>query len=137
VISTKCSFSNASNKYTKSLKEKDKLMNKINQTNKKIEDSRHLYICEGLLYFSKDKRKDLLNQAEALFYSKEIIKKLRSINDENWNTDTVDENLIRDFETVESFVNGHTHLWEKSIIFKLGGTVQGEEEKEGYSNEQF
>ena len=135
MISAKRSFSNASNKYNKTLNEKTMLIQKLMQNDEKIQKEQNVYISEGLLYFSKDKRTDLLNQAKDLCYSKDIIKKLSNIKDENWNTDTVDENLIRDFESIEKFVNKHTPLWQKSFIYKLGGTIQSEEEKGGYTNE--
>ena len=96
------------------------LQKKKEQIEKNIDEDRKNKCNKGMLYYCENKRAAILDQAENLPYSKQTINRLRSIDNENWNSDHIDLNTIADFEAVEKYVNDNTPAWEQSPIAKLG-----------------
>ena len=134
--SIKRKFSNVAKKYNRSLNDKKKILERLEKQNSTIMQQQNEYICFGLLYYTKERRKNLLLRAEKLCYSKKIIDNLNQFSDENWNSDSVNEQIIKDFETMESYVNEHTPSYEKSVMFALGKTFfQNDIEEVEYKNE--
>ena len=87
---------------------------------------KNTYITKGLLYYDNKKRASLLESAETLCYSKDSISHLRSFTCENWNSDNVTIEDIREFQSIESYVHQNLPLWEKSVIAKFGKFVNQE-----------
>lgn len=78
------------------------------------------YVTKGLLYYDIKKRKSLLESAETLCYSKTAIEHLKTFTHENWNSDNVTIEDIKELETIEAFVSQNSPIWEKSLFAKLG-----------------
>lgn len=125
-------FSNATNKYDKSLKEQHELLKKLQQATTDVDNNKNIYVSEGLLYFTEERRTKLINKAESLCYSKEILNKLKYIKDEDWNSDSVDENIIRDLQAIEKFVNDHTPFIDKTFLNTIGRAVLQMNEDDKY-----
>lgn len=96
------------------------LQRKREDLEKKIQKDRENKVVKGLLYYSEERRSVLLDKADELKYSRKTIQRLRTYDKNQWNTDSVDHDLIADFETVEKYVNGNTPSWEKSPFAKFG-----------------
>ena len=96
------------------------LLEKKATINAQCEQDTHNRIVKGMLYYDASKRKALLDKAEALKYSRQTLDRLRSYNDDMWNEDNVNNDIISDFEAVEKYVDDNAPAWEKSFLAKLG-----------------
>lgn len=96
------------------------LQKRKRELEKKIEIDRQNKCETGILYYSENKRDSLLSKAEELHYSEDALIRLRSIDEEHWNSSYVENDTIDDFEAVEKYVKEKTPAWEKSPVTKLG-----------------
>lgn len=88
---------------------------------KLVQKERDNVVSTGLQYY-KNRRGPLLEEAEKLCYSKKAIEALRAIDDENWNTDSIDYDTIAALQTMEQFVGEHTPHWKKGLLYRIGKT---------------
>ncbi len=78
------------------------------------------YVVCGLLYYTNEKRAELLNMAEELCFSKSLINSLKKFDTSNWDIDNVFVEDIKNFETIEEYVKKNTPKWKKNIFKKIG-----------------
>lgn len=116
-------FKSASKKLTKAETKEFLQKRQYEEAQKETVNCTNTYFTKGLLYYDNDKRVTLLKSAEKLCYSKVAIEHLKSFNCENWNSDNVTLDDIRELESIEEFVQNNTPLWEKSMFTQLGKFV--------------
>ena len=81
---------------------------------------KNTFVTKGLLYYNNKKRESLLESAESLCYSKNAIERLKSFTCENWNSDNVTIDDIKQLQSIEAYVQQNSPRWERSLLFKLG-----------------
>lgn len=77
-------------------------------------------VLAGCNYYDEKRRKDILNRAEELHYSNREINKIRNIEKNDWNPDTVGIEEIAELDAMEQYVHDNKIWWEKSFIYKVG-----------------
>ena len=66
----------------------------------------------------KNKRKELLEQAQKLGYSPDKLNDLMPYI-ENWNQDVVDNDKLDSFRIVEKFINDNQEPYKENILYKI------------------
>lgn len=69
-------------------------------------------------YLDKNKRKELLEQAQKLGYSPDKLNDLMPYI-ENWNQDVVDNDKLDSFRIVEKFINNNQEPYKENILYKI------------------
>ena len=69
-------------------------------------------------YLDKNKRTELLEQAQKLGYSQDKLNDLMPYI-ENWNQDVVDNDKIDSFRIVEKFINNNQEPYKENILYKI------------------
>ena len=69
-------------------------------------------------YLDKNKRKELLEQAQQLGYSPDKLNDLMPYI-ENWNQDVVDNDKLDSFRIVEKFINDNQEPYKENILYKI------------------
>ena len=69
-------------------------------------------------YLDKNKRKELLEQAQKLGYSPDKLNDLMPYI-ENWNQDVVDNDKLDSFRIVEKFINDNQEPYKENILYKI------------------
>lgn len=111
--------------YHKLLAKKSKVQAQLEGIEERVNKAKEDYIVNGLLYYNEEHRNNIIAKAEDLCYSKGVIDRLKSISSEEWNPDSIDEEIISDFKSIEEYVKKYTPKMEKSFVSKLGTSVLG------------
>lgn len=69
-------------------------------------------------YLDKNKRKELLEQAQKSGYSPDKLNDLMPYI-ENWNQDVVDNDKLDSFRIVEKFINNNQEPYKENILYKI------------------
>ncbi len=96
------------------------LKKEMKELKKKTEIDRNNRITRGMIYYSAERRKELLDKADELKYSRKTIERLRNIDDRQWNSDLVDNDLISEFQTIEKYIGNFSQKKSKSPFSILG-----------------
>lgn len=97
------------------------LQKKKSDLTSQIEADKNNVVTKGMLYFDSEKRKHMLDKAEQLSYSRLKIEKIRSIDDQSWNSDNVDFETITELQAIERYVGKNS----SGVLSQLGKLVLG------------
>lgn len=87
----------------------------------RIEAGKNSVVTKGMLYFSSEKRKQVLDRAEQLSYSRLKIDKFRCLDDQSWNSDNVDFEMITELQAMERHIGDNS----PGLLSQLGKFVLG------------
>lgn len=76
-------------------------------------------------YRDKEKRKELLENAEKYGYSPNKINELKGFID-GWNQDCVTDDVLDSFRVIEEFVKNNQEQYKKNILYKLSKLFSNE-----------
>ena len=76
-------------------------------------------------YLDREKRKELLENAEKYGYSPEKINELRVFIDE-WNQDCVTNDVLDSFRVIEEFVKNNQEQYKENIMYKFSKFLSNE-----------
>ena len=76
-------------------------------------------------YLDREKRKELLENAEKYGYSLEKINELRVFIDE-WNQDCVTNDVLDSFRVIEEFVKNNQEQYKENIMYKFSKFLSNE-----------
>ena len=98
----------------------------IQGIDEKISNTVNEKLDYGIKYFlDREKRKELLENAEKYGYSPKIINELRVFIDE-WNQDCVTNDVLDSFKFLEEFVKDNQEPYKGNIMYKFSKLLSSE-----------
>lgn len=122
-------ISDLNTKKIKYLKKKQVIEEKIKIIDEEISNiDEEKFSHEFQLYLNKERREELLQNAEKYGYSHKKICELKEISDE-WNQDRIGRNELDSFRDVEVYVKNNREPYKGNFFYKFSKIFSNQKEK--------